>query len=53
MKNNYTFFNKNNNFPDISLTIGMYTVYVCPDIVLKYYKDISNSFGCVDQIFAE
>jgi len=51
-KNKYIFFNKNNNFLDILLKIGMYTVYICPDIVLKFDKDISTSFGGIDQIFA-
>ena len=52
MKNNYIFFNKNNNFQDILLKNCMFTVYVCFDMVLKFHKDISNSFGDMDQISA-
>ena len=44
---NYIFFNKYNNFSDILLKIGMYTLYVCPDMVLKFHKAISNSFADV------
>ena len=30
----------------------MYTVYVCPDVVSKFHKDISTSYEDIDQIFA-
>ena len=30
----------------------MYTVYVYPDVVLKFHKDISTSYEDIDQIFA-
>ena len=51
-RNYYIFFNKNNNFPDIFLKIGMYTVYVYPDVVLKFHKYISTSYEGIDEIVA-
>ena len=38
----YIYLNKNNNFQDILLKIGMYTLYVVPKIVVKFHKDIAN-----------
>jgi len=44
-----TFSNKNNNISDILLIIGMHTVFVCPNVMLKFHKNISNSFGDIEQ----
>jgi len=46
----YIYFNKNNNFQDILLKIGMYTLYIVPKIVLKFHKDISNDYRNINQI---
>merc|ERR1712074_47495 len=34
----YIYFNKNNNFQDILLKIGMYTLYIVPKIVLNFIR---------------
>merc|ERR1712074_326590 len=46
----YIYFNKNNNFQDFLLKIGLYTLYIVPKIVLKFHKDISNDYRNINQI---
>ena len=46
----YIYFNKNNNFQDILLRIGMYTLYIVPKIVLKFHNDVSNDYRNINQI---
>merc|ERR1712030_98910 len=46
----YIYFNKNNNFHDILLKIGMYNLYIVLKIVAEYHKDISNGYRNIDHI---
>merc|ERR1712030_39327 len=46
----YIYFNKNNNFQDILMKIGPYTIYIGLKIVIKFHKDISKDCRNIDQI---
>merc|ERR1712030_285287 len=45
----YIYINKNNNFQDILLKIGMNTIYIVSKIVVKFHKDVSNGYRDIDQ----
>ena len=46
----YIYFNKNNNFHDNLLKIGMYTLQIVLKGVLKFHKDISNGYRNIGEI---